>query len=304
MQLQVFVWRSKVLVFSPDLLETRILLQRTWCWTHKSPTAKCRTFPCPTLCTIPIAAVASDLIATWPHKLKSLQIDCKPILSVAARTIAASSDSPLLNAKIPTVVDHAFTNWPLHSATPPTRDFLVETHPANFASPKTSMLLPSSVHGYLHAIRELDCVTSNSSEGNDIFRPWWSHFSQQFFHWEQKIWSVHGKKIEPGRYTLEQRQFFSSEEITFFLISSGGSCHFAALRYSLISLALGPPASSDPGVATRKHPSVPKPSWLERHAAGPGRSQSSSEEADRPWLWRPRAQRHDVAQLIRTLQQT
>ena len=49
-----------------DILETG----RAWCCTHKSLTAKCRTLPNPSRWTIPIAAVASDLIATWPHKLK------------------------------------------------------------------------------------------------------------------------------------------------------------------------------------------------------------------------------------------
>ena len=44
----------------------------------------------------------------------------------------------------------------------------------------------------------------------------------------------------------------------FFLISSGCSFHFAALRNSLISLALGPPASSVPGVATERASISPK----------------------------------------------
>ena len=77
-QLHIFVWRNsgsgpRYLVCaslgfsSPDILETR----RAWCCTHKSLTAKCRTLPNPSRWTIPIAAVASDLIATWPHKQKS-----------------------------------------------------------------------------------------------------------------------------------------------------------------------------------------------------------------------------------------
>ena len=57
-----------------------------------------------------IAAVASDLIATWPHKQKSFKIDCSPMPSVTALTTAAISDSPLLQAKTPIVLDHAFTN--------------------------------------------------------------------------------------------------------------------------------------------------------------------------------------------------
>ena len=59
--------------------------------------------------TIPIAAVASDLIATWPHKQKSFKIDCCPRPSVAALT-TASWDSPLRKARTPIVLDHALTN--------------------------------------------------------------------------------------------------------------------------------------------------------------------------------------------------
>ena len=97
---------SPVLTF----LETRIFPERTCCCTHRSPTDKCRTFPNPSRWTIPFAAVASDLIATWPHKQKSFKIDCSPTPSVAALTTAANSDSPLLKAKTPIVFDHAFTN--------------------------------------------------------------------------------------------------------------------------------------------------------------------------------------------------
>ena len=47
---------------------------------------------------------------------------------------AANSDSPLLRARIPIVLDHAFTNWPLHKTAPPTGDFHVEKHQRTFAS--------------------------------------------------------------------------------------------------------------------------------------------------------------------------
>ena len=56
--------------------------------------------------------------------------------SVAAPNTAATSDSPLLKARTPIVLDHALTNWPLHNATPPTVDFLVEWHPAQFGISK------------------------------------------------------------------------------------------------------------------------------------------------------------------------
>ena len=138
---------------SPDILETQIYPEGAWCCTHKSPTTNCQTFPNPRRWTIPIAAVASDLIPTWPHKPKSFKLECSPIPSVAALATAANSDSPLLKAKTPTVVDHAFTNWPLHIATPPTVDFLVEWLPAKFAPPNTAILLFNWVHGYLQVIR-------------------------------------------------------------------------------------------------------------------------------------------------------
>ena len=131
----------------------RIFPDRAWCCTHKSPTAKCRTFPNPSRWTIPIAAVASDLIPTWPHKPKSFKLECSPIPSVAAVTTAANSGSPLLTASTPVVLDHTVTTLPLHIATPPTVDFLVEWHPAKFASPNTSILLSNWVHGYRRVIR-------------------------------------------------------------------------------------------------------------------------------------------------------
>ena len=60
------------------------------------------------------------------------------------------------------------------------------------------------------------------------------------------------------------------------LFSSGGSCHFAVLRNSLISLALEPPASSVPGVATPLAWVSPKPSRHGKHAAGLARTRSST----------------------------
>ena len=88
------------------------------------------------------------------HTNKS-RFDCSPIPSVAALTTAAKSDSLLLKARTPIVLDHAFTHLPLHIATPPTVDFLVEWHPAKFATPNISILLSISnwVHGYLQVIR-------------------------------------------------------------------------------------------------------------------------------------------------------
>ena len=120
-QLHAFVWRSdgsgpRYLVCaslgfsSPDILETRIFPERARCCTHRSPTAECRTFPNPSRRTVPIDAFASDLIATWPHKQMSFKVDCSPMPAVAALKTAANSGSPLLRAKTPVVLDHAFTN--------------------------------------------------------------------------------------------------------------------------------------------------------------------------------------------------
>ena len=64
----------------------------------------------------------------------------------------------------------------------------------------------------------------------------------------KEVWPVHSKEIESRRwnsfnYSPVRR---SSSSLT----SHGGSCHFAVLRNSLIWLALGPPTSSVPAVAT------------------------------------------------------
>ena len=75
----------------------------------------------PSQWTIPIAAVASDLIATWPHKQKSFKMDCSPIPPVAALTTAANSDSPLFKARTPIVlttlsrIGHSTSHLPMFS---------------------------------------------------------------------------------------------------------------------------------------------------------------------------------------------
>ena len=61
------------------------------------------------------------------------------------------------------------------------------------------------------------------------------------------------------------------------LISSRDSFYFAVLRNSLISLALGPPASSVPGVATpRRIGQSQSLQRHERHASGPSRTRFST----------------------------
>ena len=75
-------------------------------------------------------------------------------------------------------------------------------------------------------------------------------------------------------------------------ISSGGSRHFAVLRNSLISLALGPPGSSLPGVAT--HRALVSPSafearetccWSCSYSISPlSQGQCSTQETDCPRL--------------------
>ena len=61
--------------------------------------------------------------------------------------------------------------------------------------------------------RVFDCVSCNSLEGNEVLCTWRRHFPHQLFHRVQEVWSVYSKKIESGRYTLEQLQFFSNEKI-------------------------------------------------------------------------------------------
>ena len=254
-QLHVFVWRnscssSRYLVCaslglsSPDILESRIFPDRAWCCTHKSPTAKCRTFPNPSRWTIPIAALASDLIATWPHKQKSFKIDCSPIPSIDALT-------PLLKARTPIVLDHAVTNWSLHIAIPLTVDFLEEWHPAMFASPNTSSLLSNWVHGYLQVIRwylivyraTLLRAVRSCVCGEAIFR------INSFTQYKRSGLSI-ARKLNLAATLWNSFNSSPVRRSSFPLTSSGGLCHFAVLRRSLIWLALGPPTSMVPGVAT------------------------------------------------------
>ena len=67
------------------------------------------------------------------------------------------------------------------------------------------------------------------------------------------------KKVEPSHRALKKLQYFFSEKVILlfdFLMRFG--CQFADLRNSLISLALGPPTSSVPGVATLRAPVNPR----------------------------------------------
>ena len=177
-QLHVFVWCNSgsgpryLVCASLGFMETRSFLNEHG--VVPTPPAKCRTF-------FPIRAggpsrllrLRQILIATWPHKQKSFRIDCGPIPSVADLTTAANSDSPLLRSRTPIVLDHAFTKWPLHIATPPTVDLLVEWHPAKFASPNTSILLSNWAHGHLQVIRwYFDCVSCNSLVGSEVLCTW------------------------------------------------------------------------------------------------------------------------------------
>ena len=131
----------------------------------------------PSQWTIPIAAVASDLIDTWTHKQKSFKIDCSPIPSVAALTTAASSDSPLLRSRTPMVLDHAFTNWSLHIATPPCVGFS-----RGVASSKVCITQHLNIVVQFgpwvsagHS-RVVDCVPRNSLEGSEVLCTRRSHF--------------------------------------------------------------------------------------------------------------------------------
>ena len=79
----------------PGHLLTLIWPLRTLCWTQRSAVARCRTRPSPSRSTMPMAAVASLQRASrmlWNPK--SAKTDCRPNISVAPLTTAASSDSP------------------------------------------------------------------------------------------------------------------------------------------------------------------------------------------------------------------
>ena len=85
----------------------------------------------------------------------------------------ANSDSPPLKATTHIVLEHAFTNWPLHIATPPTMDLLMEYHPAKIASPNTSILLSNWVHGHLQVIRGyLMVYRATLLEGSEVLCTW------------------------------------------------------------------------------------------------------------------------------------
>ena len=120
-----------------------------------------------------IAAVASDLIATWPHKQKSFRIDCGPTPSVAALTTAANSDSPLLTTRTPLVLDHAFTNWPLHIAAPPHWIFSWSGIQQHFASP-THLNIVVQLGPWISAGHSwvFECVPCNSLEGSEVLCTW------------------------------------------------------------------------------------------------------------------------------------
>ena len=66
----------------------------TICCTHKSPVARWRTRPKPSLLQMPMAAVASDRTIKEVSQPKSLKQAWAPSPSPHARTIAASSLSP------------------------------------------------------------------------------------------------------------------------------------------------------------------------------------------------------------------
>ena len=174
---------------------------------------------------------------TWPHKQKSFKIDCSPIPSVAALTTAANSDSPLLRARTPVVLDHAFTNWPLHIATPPTVDFLVEWHPAKFASPNTSILLSNWVHEYLQVIRwylivyraTLFRAVRSCVSGEAIFR------INSFTEHKKSGLSI-ARKLNLAATLWNSFNSSPVRRSSSSLTSSGGSCNFPVLRRSLIWL--------------------------------------------------------------------
>ena len=148
----------------------------------------------------------------------------------------------MLKARTPTVLDHAFTNWPLHIATPPTVDFLVEWHPAKFASPNTSVLLFNWVHGCLPVFRGYlivyratllqacrSCVRSEA-----VFR------INTFTEYKVSGLSI-VRKLNLAATLWNSLNSSVVRRSSSSPTSSGGLCHLAVLRSSLIWLAWAHP---------------------------------------------------------------
>ena len=167
--------------------------------------------------------------------------------AVPCLLLLPSTQLPLrtLKARTPIVLDHALTNWPLHNAIPPTVDFsrgVAIQH--SLASPNTSTLLSNWVLGCLQVIRgylivcraTLVRAVRSCVRGEAIFR------INSFTEYKRSGLSM-ARKIEFRRYTISFNSCpvrRSSSSLT----PSGGSCHFAVPRNSLIWLASGPPTSS------------------------------------------------------------
>ena len=101
-----FVMRSAGL--DVPLTLTKATLRRNSCsCSHKVPTSKCRTLPTPRRSRIPKAAAASTCSLVSARMPRSAAKDMHPKASVAARTMANSSDSALLCAIVHWVLDQA-----------------------------------------------------------------------------------------------------------------------------------------------------------------------------------------------------
>ena len=134
----------------------------------------------------------------------------------------------------------------------------MEWHPAKFASPNTSILLSSGVQGYLQVIRGYLIVyratllraMRSCARGDAIF------LINSFTEYKRSGRST-ARKLNLAATLWNNFSSSPMRRSSSSLTSSGGLCHFAVLRISLISLAFGPPTSSVPGVPTPLAPVNP-----------------------------------------------
>ena len=197
-QVHVFVWCNsgsgpRYLVCaslgfsSPDILGTRNFPERTWCCTHKSPTAKCRTFPNPSKLT------AVPYLLLLPSPLLPIRtLHCsRPGLPKSWTTLSRIGHSKSQHLPL-WIFLWSGNQQSLHHQTPQCY----------------------SLHEYLQIIRGYVIVyratllraVKSCVRGEAIFRI--NSFAEY-----KKVWPVHSKEIEPRRHALEQLEFFSNEKI-------------------------------------------------------------------------------------------
>ena len=240
-KLHALVWRDtgpgpRYLVWaslgfsSPDILETRMIPDRMWCCTHRSPTDTGRTLPNPSRWSILIAQ-PSHAFCCCPHH------SCQFGLS------AAQGQNSLSFWTMPSQPDHSTSrllplwifSWSciqesLHRQTP------------QYCCPTRSMDIYRSFVGI--------CVSCNSLEDNEVLCARKAIFRINSFTEYKMSGLSAARKLNLATTLWNNCNSSPLRRSSSSLTSSGGSCHFAVLNNSLTSLAFGPPASSVPAVAS------------------------------------------------------